>query len=151
MIRGEVEVSQDWRGILLTVSGWKGETWQVSQFYRGISTVVSVLKGIQFALEQLYQCRAEPRRISHSTGYQAKKMNWGTRSRSRHFKALRVSGFHCIERICQVFELQAQVIKQRNEVFTFIYQACNWLIPLSALKNSIRKQMWSLEVAAQKF
>ena len=106
---------------------WRGKLGKCLSFTEGIFTAVSELKGIQFPLEQLCQCRAEPRRISHSTGYQANKMNWERSSRSRHFKALRVSGFHCIERICQVLELQAQVIKQRNVVFTFIYQACNWL------------------------
>ena len=150
MERAKVEVSRDWRGILSTVSGLKGETWQVSEFYMGDFHSCLRIKGDLICTWASLSIQSRARRISHSTGYQANKMKWGRSSRSRHFKALRVSDFHCIERICQVLELQTQVIIQRNEFLAFIYQACNWYHSvLWPLRNSFRKQGRCLEVAAQ--
>ena len=115
----------------------------VSVLHGGIFTAVSELKGIWFALEQICQCRAGPRRISHSTGHQANDMNWRRTNRSKHLKALRVSCLHCIERICCWAASSGGQAKQWS---LGIHLSGMQLIPLSALSNSFRKQRWSLEV-----
>ena len=101
---------------------YRGKLGKCLSFTGGIFTAVSELKGIQFPLEQLCQCRAEPRRISHSTGYQANKMNWGRSTKSRYFKTFAVL-IESVKSLNCKLRLSSKEMKSSH---SFIRHATDW-------------------------